>query len=250
MTSPIRRLDTGLKSGRWNVAMTTALTERHADGRTPDTIRLHRYQPCALLGRSQDPSRTVDVAFCRLHGVEIVRRATGGGAVYMNPGMLAWEIIFDRRTAGGDLARATRLICEGVAVGLTRLGVDARFRAPNDIEVGGRKISGSSGYAYGRSAVLQGTLLIADAVRPMAGILGVPESTLRERITCLTAVLTPPPPLAEIGESVVCGIGGAIGRLPVAGVPLGEEFASAELLLHSDVEAEHCVRGARGGEER
>jgi len=238
MTPSIRSLDTGLQPARWNVAMTMALTERHADGLSPDTIRLHRYQPCALLGGSQDPSRSVDIAYCRRHGVEIVRRVTGGGAVFMNPGMLAWKIIFDRRTAGRDLATASRRICEGVAGGLGRLGVDARFRTPNEIVVDGRKISGSSGYAHGRSAVLQGTVLIVDDVPAMAGILGVPESTLRERITCLAAVLTSLPPLADIGASVVRGLGGAVGRIPVVGVPEPEEIAHAELLLHADVGAE------------
>ena len=151
MTSPIRILDTGLKSARWNVAMTAALTTRHADGTTPDTIRFHRYRECVLLGRTQRAAEAVDLEHCRLRAIEIVHRVTGGGA--------AWDVVIDRRSLTGDLGTATRRICEGIAGGLSRLGCVAGFRPANDVEIGGLKVSGSSGYAEGRSLALLGTIL-------------------------------------------------------------------------------------------
>ena len=125
-------------------------------------MRFHRYPACVLLGRSQVAAEAVDVERCRREGIEVVHRVTGGGAVYMSPRMLAWDVVLDRRAFAGDLGAATRRICEGVAAGLSRLGCSARFRPANDIEIGGLKVSGSSGYAEGRSVALQGTVLIED----------------------------------------------------------------------------------------
>ncbi len=162
----MRILDTGLMPARWNIAMTAALSELHGKGLIPDTVRFHRYPACVLLGRGQDIEASADVAYCRRQQIEITRRVTGGGAVFMSPRMLAWDVVVDRRAWGGDLASVTRRICEGVAAGLSRLGAVARFRAPNDIEISGRKVSGSGGYVEGRSAVLQGTVLAEGRALP------------------------------------------------------------------------------------
>lgn len=214
MTSPIRILDTGLKPARWNVAMTAALCRRHADGAAPETIRFHRYPACVLLGRSQDPADAVDLDYCEKGGIEIVHRVTGGGAVYMSPRMLAWDVVLDRGSLASDLHTATRRICEGVAAGLSLLGCAARFRPANDIEVGGLKVSGSSGYAEGRSLALQGTILIEDEVPDMASALGIPEAVLRSEVTCVAAALGAPPPQMHLQLLVVHGLMEALDRTP------------------------------------
>jgi len=212
MTTPIRIIDTGLRPARWNVAMTAALAERHARGTAPDTIRFHRYPPCVLLGRSQVAAGAADLEHCRQHGIEIARRVTGGGAVYMSPRQLAWDVVMDRRSLPRDLPAATRLICQGVAAGLSPLGCAARFRAPNDIEIDGRKVSGSSGYAEGHTVALQGTILIEDEVPGMARALGIAEKVLGDRLTCLAVVLGAPPRLADVQALVLQGVTAALDR--------------------------------------
>src|SRR5262245_48958296 len=186
MKHPIRVIDTGLKPGAWNVAMTAALAELHEKRCVPDTVRFHRYPPCVLLGCSQTADRVADLAYCRREGIGIARRVTGGGAVFMSPQTLAWDVVVDRADCGGSLEAISRRIGEGVAAGLSRLGVMARFRAPNDIEIAGRKVSGSSGYMSRRSAILQGTVLICDEIAIMARALRLSEASLRSSVTCLS----------------------------------------------------------------
>src|SRR5262245_8120173 len=176
MTHPIRIIGTGLRPARWNVAMTAALAELHEKADIPDTLRFHRYPRCVLLGRSQDAGRAANLVYCRSEGIDIARRVTGGGAVFMCPQVLAWDVVIDRAAWATSLEAITPCIGEGIAAGLSRLGVTARFRAPNDVEVGGRKVSGSSGYAGRRSAVLQGTILLTDEVAVMGCALGLSES--------------------------------------------------------------------------
>jgi lipoate---protein ligase len=238
MTSPIRILDTGLRPARWNVAMTAALAARHADGAAPDTIRFHRYPECVLLGRTQRRAEAVDPEGRRHRGVETVRRLTGGGAVYMTPRMPAWDVVIDRRSLPGDFGTAARRICEGVAAGLSRLGCAARFRPANDVEIGGLKVSGSSGYAEGRSIALQGTILIEDDVPAMARALGISKAALRDRVTCLAAVLGAAPSLARVQTCVTQGLMAALDRTPLHQDPSPGDLADAEALLRQQMGAE------------
>jgi lipoate-protein ligase A len=234
---------------RWNVAMTAALAELHAKGRSSDTVRFHRYPACVLLGRGQHAESAADLDYCRRHGIELARRVTGGGSVYMSPRMLAWDVVVDRRHFGGSLEAVTRRICAGVAAGLSQLelGAAARFRAPNDIEIGGRKVSGSSGYAEGHSAVLQGTVVVADDAAVMARALRIPETALREKVTSLEEALGRAPSIAILASCLARSIAGALAREPLSGQPGDEETALCEALLAQEIGTEAFVSGTPAG---
>lgn len=239
---PLRILDTGLRPARWNVAMTAALAELHSDG-AANTVRIHRYPACVLLGAAQDVASTADVDYCRQTGMAIARRVTGGGAVYMSPGLLAWDVLVDRKSKCGGLDAINRRVCGGVAAGLSRLGVVARFRAPNDIEIGGRKVSGSSGYSIGSTAVLQGTVLVQDSVPEMARALRLPETALRERVTCLESEIGALPTLHAITKCIVAGLGDALGGRACSSEPTVSELDLCERLLRDEIGTEAYVHG-------
>jgi lipoate-protein ligase A len=155
--------------------------------------------------------------------------------------MLAWDVIVDREALGGPLDAVTGRICGGVAAGLLRLGAKARFRPPNDITVGGRKISGSSGYAVWNSAVLQGTVLLSDETAAMAAALRLPVETLRERTTCLEAEVGATPSLAQAVEVVTGGLAGALGCESVPGCLHDAEVALCDLLLKGETGDDACI---------
>jgi lipoate-protein ligase A len=244
MMNTIRILDTGLAPARWNVAMTAALVRLHGAGQTPDTVRFHRYPACVLIGHGQPLSQVADVAYCRQRGIEIARRVTGGGAVFMSPRMLAWDVVLHRGSDADGLAGLTRAICEAVAAGLARLGASARFEPPNAITVDGAKISGSSGYVDGPSAVLQGTILIEDDTAEMASALGMPETTLRQRVSCLAASLKPTPTLPEIQSGLAASLAARLQQTPVLAEPSERELALAGELLREEIGAEDYVAGS------
>jgi lipoate-protein ligase A len=244
MTDTIRIIDTGLAPARWNVAMTAALVRLHSTGETPDTVRFHRYRACVLIGHGQRLSQTVDVAYCRRRGIEIARRVTGGGAVFMGPRMLAWDVVLGRASHADNLQGLTRLICEAVAVSLARLGASARFEPPNSITIDGAKISGSSGYLDGPSAVLQGTVLIEDDAAEMATALGMSETRLRQQVSCLAASLQPAPPLADVQSGLSAGLVARLQRTPVPARPSDAELALGDKLLSEEIGAEEYVAGA------
>ena len=99
MTGLFRVVDTGVREGRFNIAFDQAMIELHQAGRIPDTFRFLRFPPTALIGRHQALSQEIDVPYCRAHGIGIVRRITGGGAIYLDEGQLGWGLVFHRKRA-------------------------------------------------------------------------------------------------------------------------------------------------------
>jgi lipoate-protein ligase A len=182
MPGKFRIIDTGVREGRANIAFDAALIDERQAGRVPDTIRFLRFPPTALIGRHQDLSREVDLDYCAANGIGTVRRITGGGAIYLDEGQLGWELVFHRASLGiAALPDVARAICDAAAAGLGKLGIDARFRPRNDIEVDGRKISGTGGFYDGDVLIYQGTVLVDLEPQVMVRALRVPESKLAKR---------------------------------------------------------------------
>ena len=179
---PVRVIDTGIRGARANVAFDQALIEARNAGRIPDTVRFLRFRPSALVGLHQILSHEVRLDYCRANGIEVGRRITGGGGLYLDQGQLGWELVLDRSAFGTtDLAAIAARICEAAAAGLRRLGVAAQFRSRNDIEVEGRKIGGTGGFFDGDTLFYQGTLLIAFDPQDMVKALNVPAEKLAKR---------------------------------------------------------------------
>jgi len=203
--TPFRVIDTGLRGGRENIAFDSALLESHKSAAVPDTVRFLRFRPSALIGRHQALSREVRLAHCRAAGVEVARRITGGGAIYMDEGQLGWELAFHRSSLDLEgLAGVARGVCEAAAEGLSSLGIDARYRPRNDIEVDGRKLCGTGGFFDGNTLFYQGTVLIDTDPAAMVAALNVPQAKLARRaldsaagrVTTLRELLGDPAPEA------------------------------------------------------
>jgi lipoate-protein ligase A len=177
-----RVIDTGVLEGRLNIAIGQAIVEARQAGTVPDTLRFLRFPPTALVGRHQALGQEIDLEYCRENGIGVVRRITGGGAIFMEPGLLGWELAFDRKTLGvSSLPELTREICEAAAQGISSLGVNARYRPRNDIEVDGRKISGTGGFFDGDTLFYQGTVLVDMDPGVMVAALRVPQAKLAKR---------------------------------------------------------------------
>lgn len=167
---PLRLIDTGLAEAAWNLAVTGALAELHQSGQIGDTLRLHRYRRSVLLG-CHTPVSAADAAACARLDAQVVRRISGGGAVAMEPGILAWELLITRAPSDAPEDISAR-ICTHVADALAAFGVNAHFRAPGDIVAKGQKIGGTAGFFDGLSMLHQGSLLVMPDVAEMAALMG------------------------------------------------------------------------------
>lgn len=248
---PFRVIDTGIRDGRRQIAFDQALIDARKAGAIPDTIRFLRFPPTALIGRHQALSKEVRVAYCEANGIGLVRRITGGGAIYFDEGQLGWSLVFDRATLGiaslGDLARE---ICEAAAAGLSKLGVDARYRPRNDIEVGGRKISGTGGFFDEDTLFYQGTVLVDMDPARMIAALNVPEAKLAkrrldsaaQRVVTLKELLGTAPDIATVQDALLQGFAERLGIRPERGEITTHEEALARRHHDEEIGTEDFVR--------
>lgn len=154
-----------------------------------------RVEPTVICGRNQDIAAEVDVDYCRREGIRIVRRRSGGGAVYADLNNWMFSYITPSDEVQGTFARYTTM----VAAMLCSLGIEARATGRNDIVVGGRKISGNAFYHLPGRSIAHGTMLyrfdgerISKALTPSRakleskGVVSVPM-----RVTSLTELGLP-----------------------------------------------------------
>lgn len=158
------------RSARENIALGAAMVELRAKDEIPDTLRIYSYPRSVLLGRNQDATRAADLSFCEREGIEVARRITGGGAIYMDQGVVTWDLALASR-AHSDISTLAATVCKAIAIGISGLGVAAYFRAENDIVIGARKVAGASGYRDGAALIYQGSLMIMPDLSTMAAAL-------------------------------------------------------------------------------
>jgi lipoate-protein ligase A len=247
----VRVIDTGLRPARWNIAFDQALIDLHRESSIPDTIRFLRFPRSALVGRHQALAREIHLDWCRANGIEVARRITGGGAIWFEPAHLGWELALARAAVGPILDSAAAKICRAAAAGLRRLGLAAAFRPRNDIEVGGRKISGTGGFFDGRTLFYQGTVLCDLDLEAMADALVLPVeklgrrglAALAERVTTVRRELGSVPDLASLQRAVVEGLADGLELDPAPGAITPLETDLADRILREDVGTESFVKG-------
>lgn len=207
-----RLLDTGVLSAAENMALDDVILEARSKKFSPNTLRFLQFDPPAVLvGYYQSIKQEVRTSYCKDQGIDINRRMTGGGAIFFDGSQLGWGIYASKKELGAaNLEILFKKICQAVILGLKRFGIDAKYRPKNDIEVGGKKISGTGGIEEKSAFLFQGTLLMDFDVDTMLKSLRIPTEKLidkgiesaRERTTCLKWELGYLPKLSEVKDAI------------------------------------------------
>lgn len=128
-----------------------------------------RVNPTVIIGRNQDVDAEVNMAYCQAHGVEVIRRKSGGGCVYSDKGNVMISYVSKR----GDVTEVFERYLDSLTGCLRSLGLDACKSGRNDIMVGDRKISGNAFHMLPDRSIVHGTLLystdfdaLETAIRP------------------------------------------------------------------------------------
>ncbi|MEM2272708.1 MAG: biotin/lipoate A/B protein ligase family protein [Candidatus Bathyarchaeia archaeon] len=172
-------------------------------GLSPSTIRFWRNDRSVIIGRSQDIFKEVNIDSCTKYDIRIVRRFTGGGAVYNDYGNLNWSIIIDKSSTlyPKGIFELYEKACRAVVEGLMHLGVKAEFRPPNSIWVEGKKISGLAAYIKKNSVLCHGTLLINADLLILSEVL----SNILHPVTNIEKYLRVDNPLSHVKKSILYG---------------------------------------------
>ena len=212
MAASWRLLDTGVSGAARNMALEQVLLDSRINGDAPDTLHFLEFSPCVLLGYHQAADEEVDADYCRSQGIEINRRISGGGCIYMDEGTLGWEIVAKKDTPGipGNLEAMYEKLCGGLIRALSAFAVSAAYRPLNDIEVAGRKISGTGGTGIGDSLIFHGTVLVDHHPEIMEKALRIPDKRLAAgqaprgegRVVSMRELLGCAPEMAEVKERI------------------------------------------------
>lgn len=136
-------------------AQNCALEEYMITERPDDVLLLYRNRPSVIIGRNQTVAAEIDETFCRTHQIEVVRRLSGGGAVYHDYGNINYSFIANKE-ASPVLDRD--FLTPIVAV-LRHIGIIATVGHRKELLVDGRKISGTASHVTRNRQLFHGTLL-------------------------------------------------------------------------------------------
>ena len=118
-------------------------------------IRLYLNEPSVIIGSNQNTLLEVNLKECEKLGVKVVRRLSGGGAVYHDLNNINYSIIAPYNAQEDGYNK----FCAPVIEYLNSIGVKAEFSGRNDITVDGKKISGNAQVIYKDRILHHGTLL-------------------------------------------------------------------------------------------
>lgn len=151
-------LETNSQDPTYNLAFEEYVLTNCREG---NLLILWQNASSVIIGRNQNTAEEINQGFIDRHGIQVVRRNTGGGAVYHDLGNLNYSFITD----ADDLDKNTlQLFLDPVVEALNSLGLDACCSGRNDILVSGKKVSGTAQQLLKGRILHHGTLLFdADA---------------------------------------------------------------------------------------
>ncbi len=138
-----------------NPSYNHALEEYFMKDTDQSVFMLWQNEPTVLVGRNQNVDLEVDKKYTKDHGIHVIRRKSGGGAIFCDLGNMQYSFITDNDGS----ANSFQLFAMPVVDALKKLGIHAEFTGRNDIIADGKKISGNAQYKWKKRIVHHGTLL-------------------------------------------------------------------------------------------
>ncbi|MAB78588.1 MAG: ligase [Planctomycetes bacterium] len=232
----IRLLDLGLVSPLRSQSIYHGLAYARS-GDTPDTIVLATPDaPYVCIGFHQDLEHELDLAYCNERGLELLRRETGGGAVYLDRNQLFVQWVMAPGSLPARVEQRFELFTRPLVETYRELGIAAHFRPPNDVLVEDRKIVGTGAARIGKAEVLVGNFILDFDTSAMARILRTPSDEFRKLVdrslqrymSSMQRELGAAPEAAEVARLYVEKCASALGAELRPGALTPEELQTIE----------------------
>ncbi len=190
---PCYYLETGSHDPFYNLAFEEYVLTHKAEG---DYLILWQNENTIVVGQNQNTEEEINRPFVESNHINVVRRTTGGGAVYHDLGNLNYSFITD----AGDVSQMSiSRFTAPVIQALSELGVNAEASGRNDIIVNGKKVSGTAQRLWKRRILHHGTLLFDSDLSMISSALQVSGEKFQSRSV----------------KSVASRVGNIRGYLPV-----------------------------------
>ena len=164
---------------------------------TDHCFMLWRNEPSVIVGRHQNSLAEINMEFVKQNKIKVVRRLSGGGAVFHDLGNINFTFI---ENAQNDKLIDFQKYTQPIIAVLQLLDVDARFEGRNDLVIDGKKFSGNAEHVFRNRVLHHGTLLFASDLTDISGALNArPEKftdkaikSVRSRVTNISSHLKKP----------------------------------------------------------
>jgi lipoate-protein ligase A len=196
------------------------------------TATLWVNSPSVIVGRFQNTHEEVNVSYAMKHNIKIVRRVTGGGAVYHDLNNMNYSFVIPPKPSYDE--DINRLLDELTGI-LRKLGVSAKRSGRNDLTVDGRKFSGTAQFLSPKGALLHGTLLFDTDLSVLSEVLNVDADkyvskglkSVRGRVTNLSRYFDERYGLSDLKRDIV-------SRLDCSIMSLSPEDLELAARLHKE----------------
>jgi octanoyl-[GcvH]:protein N-octanoyltransferase len=213
-----------------NYALDLAIAEHVADEKVPDTVRLWQPGRCLAVGRFDNrlPQFQEAVRHMKSRGVVLVRRMSGGKAVWQDHGYLNFSVIAHRRSRVMGIPEAYQRFSEGLSLGLRDLGLETEFKhvaeafcdGPYDLAVRGKKLVGTAQVQRRGCLIVHGTILVdcdlgemIEKISEFYERAGQPIMLRKQTMTTLVAELGRLLSMEKLTEALHQGFQSSLGHL-------------------------------------
>lgn len=190
----------GITDPRINLALEEYVLENF--GETDSFLLFYINEPSIIIGRNQNTIEEINTDYVDSKGIKVVRRLSGGGAVYHDLGNLNFSFITqDDGDSFHNFAKFTKPVVEA----LQSIGVPAELKGRNDLLAGGRKISGNAQFATKGRMFSHGTLMFDSEIEHVVSALNVKKEkieskgikSIRSRVVNISEFLDEKMPMEE-----------------------------------------------------
>jgi lipoate-protein ligase A len=235
-----------------NLAIEEAIARENADkDEKINTLRFWRSEAAIVLGRFQCVQKEVNIAYCKENKIPIVRRFTGGGTVFHDPGNLNFTICLDQSESYvcRTLNELYWNFVGAIASSLRTVGVPATYDSYRScLRINGKKITGTAGWIKQGVSFIHGTLLIDSDLNKLRCALDVPPNqpeylrdnrrircleSKRDRVTCIADEMASRPSDMEIKNAIVTTLEEISNEAIRTGQLDDDEIARAESLYQT-----------------
>ena len=151
-----------------SLSLQLAIDETLLEHRWREACALVRFwtidQPAVVLGRSSPVSTEVELDFCRMNGIELRRRCSGGQTVVTGPGCLMYAVVlsYQRSPELRMLDQAHKYVMTRMKQAILSIGIEVKLQGTSDLTLNGRKFSGNSLRCKKDAFVYHGTMICED----------------------------------------------------------------------------------------